>query len=276
MKTRTGITIAVAALPVIAIVVVALGLLNSPTRPDLARDLIGRWACTETNRVGGPLSLSEVAVVQGEHGPALKFNGSSSRVEVADSPAFAFRAGSDFSVLAWIKPQDAPNSFGVMSIVEKRKVGGITTALGFSLHLEYGALAAQISPAPGFRLTRADILSPPQWILAWKNRKSLAPVNRFISKGPNLCDGSFHQVALTVQRHSKEGGRLYVDGAVVLTFDPTKLGGSLANHEPILIGTHPDKTLQCGFKGEIADVRLYFRALSPEEVRAAENTHTTP
>jgi hypothetical protein len=91
----------------------------------------------------------------------------------------------------------------------------------------------------------------------------------FVAPGPDLRDGQFHHVALTLDRHSTKGGKLYVDGRPVLTFDATTSNGNLANTEPLLIGTHPDTTLHAGFKGLIEDVRLYSRALSPDEIEAA-------
>jgi hypothetical protein len=163
----------------------------------------------------------------------------------------------------------ADNSFGVMSIVEKRKVGGITTARGFSLHLEYGHLSCQLAPEAGLHLTGSDLVSPKRWAPLWKARHALAPVNRFVSSRPDLRDGQFHHVALTVDRHSITGGKLFVDGKVIMTFDPTKLRGSMANAEPLLIGTHPDPTLQCGFKGRLEDVKLYSRSLSAKEIEIA-------
>jgi hypothetical protein len=247
----------------------ALWIRTRPVPPDLKRGLAGHWLTAGSNMVGGKLILTNVTAAPGHLGAALRFDGNSSRAQVSNSPAFDIRAGHDFSVACWIKPEKAETSFGVMSLVEKRKVGGITTALGFSLHLEYGRLATQISPAGRFTLTGADLISPSRWVLAWQNRNALATVNRFISTGPDLGDDAFHQVALTVKRSSKTGGKLYVDGECVLTFDPTKVGGSLVNNEPILIGTHPDKTLQCGYQGLLEDVRLYTRCLTPEEVRLA-------
>jgi hypothetical protein len=91
---------------------------------------------------------------------------------------------------------------------------------------------------------------------------------RFIGKGPDLRDGQFHHVALTLERRSKTGGKLYVDGNLVLVFDPTGQAGTFANTEPLLIGTHPDPTLHCGFKGLIAGVRVSSYALSKEQVQA--------
>ena len=84
----------------------------------------------------------------------------------------------------------------------------------------------------------------------------------------DLRDGRPHHVAMTVARWSKTGGNLYVDGKVVLTFDPTKRAGSLASNAPLLVGNHPDQSLHCSFKGLIEDVRIYARALTGPEVEA--------
>jgi hypothetical protein len=153
-----------------------------------------------------------------------------------------------------------------MSIVEKRRVGGITTALGFSFHLEYGHLSCQLSPYARMHWQVSDFTTPAHVSAAWQRRKALGPVSRFVSPGPGLRDGQFHHIAMTLERDSKTGGNLYVDGKVVLNFDPTQQSGSLINREPILIGNHPDSTLHCGFKGIIGDVRIYSRALSSAEI----------
>ena len=103
----------------------------------------------------------------------------------------------------------------------------------------------------------------------------MAVVWTFRSPGSELRDGRFHHVAVTVQRDSRTGGRLYVDGKVVMTFDPTPLSATLANQEPVLIGTHPDTSLHCPYKGLIEDVRLYSRALSGAEIEAASRSEET-
>jgi len=240
-------------------------------RVDLSRKLVGRWAADGSKNplvAGGPLNLTgAVSRAWARSAIGLSFQGTTGKASVPDSPGLAVRGAQNFSVTAWVQPMPAANnSFGVMSIVEKRKVGGIATARGFSLHLEYGHLSCQLSPAPGLAFTRADIVAPARWIAIWKSRNALAPVNRFVSDGPDLTDGRFHHVALTVNRSSSTGGKLWVDGTVVLTFDPMKLRGTMVNLEPLLIGTHPDTTLQCAFKGKIEDVRFYSRGLSQKEI----------
>ena len=246
----------------------------SRSKIDLTSDLAGRWPLgTNTSGVLAPIQASltgGVSLVSTTLGPAYQFDGQTGRVVVGDAPEFQFRAGQNFSILAWIAPEQAETSFGVMSIVEKRKIGGITSALGYSLHLEYGKLACQLTTAPGFHFKVSDLASPKRLLASWQARKQLQSANRFISQQPDLRDGKLHQVALTLDRDSSTGGKLYVDGKLVLTFDPTKVRGSLVNSEPLMIGTHPDPTLQCAFKGKIGGVRVYRRALSPAEINAAK------
>jgi hypothetical protein len=271
---RTGWMI-IAALAAVAVVFAVSAWLEArdEARVDLSRKLVGRWAAEGSKdplSAGGPSSMTgAVRRVWTRSAIGFSFEGTSGIVSVPDSPELAVRGGQNFSVMAWIQPMRANNSFGVMSIVEKRKVGGIITARGFSLHLENGHLSCQLSPAPGLALTRADILAPARWVALWKGRNALAPANRFVSSGPDLMDGKFHHVALTLNRSSSTGGKLWVDGQVVLTFNPLKLRGTMVNSEPLLIGTHPDTTLQCAFKGQIEDVRFYLRCLSTKEIALA-------
>jgi len=240
---------------------------------DLTSDLAGRWPLgTNITGVMAPLQANltgGVSLVSTEIGPSYRFDGSSGAAVVGDAPEFQFRSGQDFSILAWIQPEISETSFGVMSIVEKRKIGGIATALGYSLHLEYGKIACQITTAPGFHFKFSDLFPPKKLLADWHARKQLQLVSRFVAPQPDLRDGQFHFVALTIERDSMSGGKFYVDGRVVLTFDPTKLRGSLVNSEPLMLGTHPDSSLHCAFKGQIGGVRLYRRALSSAEIEAA-------
>jgi hypothetical protein len=237
---------------------------------DLKRGLVGQWKADANAQVVGSQAVltGGVTTVTVSGGKVYSFDGSRACVMVADSPGLHFGSGQDFSVLAVVEPEQATTAFGVMSIVEKRKVSGITAARGFSLHLEYGYLACQLSPARSW-FKMAYLMSPRTLFASWQARKQPGPVSRFISTTPDLRDGKLHHVALTLQRHSKTGGKLYVDGREVLIFDPRSVAGDLSNTEPVLIGNHPDKTLNCAFKGLIGGVQIYRRALSGEEVAAA-------
>jgi hypothetical protein len=257
----------------ICILCVAVGLvLASCSRTNPSSKLVARWTPSTNAIAVTALTLTPtggVKIVSTPAGSAWSFDGKQAAILVADAPDLHFGAGQNFSVLARIQPQANNNSFGVSSIVDKRQVSGITAALGFSLHLEYGFLACQIAPAPPVRWKFSDFTSPKRIKGAWQRRKSPGPVYRFISTGPLLTDGQSHFVALTLDHRSISGGKLFVDGVVVTTFNPTKIPGNLSNTQPLIIGNHPDTTLQCGFKGLIQQVSLYKRALSPEEIARA-------
>jgi hypothetical protein len=245
-----------------------------PKQVDLNSGLVAAWSAAE--RAGDPVgnctvtSIGAVTVISNGMGRVFSFGDGGGRVLVTNSARLNFQANQDFTITARIQPIRADTPFEVMSIVDKRQVNGISAALGYALHLEDGRLACQLAPRGKWALALADFTSPARIKAAWQRRKMLVPMRfaRFISPGPDLRDGQFHDVALTVQRQLPTGGKLYVDGAVVLTFDPTKHSASLVNPAPLLIGGHADSTLRCGFQGQIGEVRLYERALSPAEVEA--------
>src|ERR1043165_1643059 len=76
------------------------------------------------------------------------------------------------------------------------------TATGYALYLVYGQLGCQISANGVY--------------------------HNFQPSGPDLRDGRFHHVAVSVDRDSPTGGHLYVDGVSIYTFDPTVAQGDLS------------------------------------------------
>jgi len=56
---------------------------------------------------------------------------------------------------------------------------------------------------------------------------------------PSVADGQWHHVAVTVDRDVAIGGRLFVDGQAVMTFDPTPASGDANNTADLLIGRSP-------------------------------------
>jgi Concanavalin A-like lectin/glucanases superfamily len=209
----------------------------------------------------------------------FNFHGVSNRVAVPDTPAFHFGTNQDFSVEAWIRASPSfskmarrvaglwfaypmllkltprrfaawvnahttDNDFGVTPLVDKHHAPTPFQSVGFQLYLDYGRLACQLSEAPMRQLS----------------------FQNFVSPGPNLQDRRWHHVAMAVERSSTNGGRLYVDGCLVLTFDPTRQTGDLSNSEPLRIGNHANPSLRCFYKGVIGDVVLYRRALRADEI----------
>lgn len=171
--------------------------------------------------------------------------GHRSGIYVPDSTDLNFGPGMDFSIEAWIRPLDAQTSFGVMDIVDKREAPDLLRAHGYELGVREGKLSFQM----------ADSLKSNY--LDWDR------------VGPDLRDGAWHHVAVTVERASTAGAKLYLDGRVIGTFDPTPAQGDLTTGQPLLIGMHPSYPYYDGnFHGGIDEVSLYKRALSPTEIQA--------
>jgi hypothetical protein len=240
----------------------------------LNRGLVGGWSAADFPAdKGGSLSRAltgSVEIVSERTSKVFSFEGPDGKLVVPNSARLNFRTKQDFSICAWIRPARAETSFGVMSIVDKREVAGIGAALGYSLHLADGRLACQLAPAGRWQWQINDFTSVPRIRSWWQRRNQMVPMifASFVAPGPDLRDGRFHHVALTVQRVSPTGGKLYVDGTVVLVFNPTKQAASLVNRAPLLIGNHQDPSLKCAFVGQVSEVRIYSHALSATGVQS--------
>jgi hypothetical protein len=174
-------------------------------------------------------------------------------VSVANSSSLNFGSNADLSIEAWVKipsalriiyppippyPWQLPIDSG---IVEK-----LSGTAGYSLETTNGLLTFKLGTLVPLSLTNSAT---------------------FISPGPDLRDGLFHHVAVTVDRDATNGGNLYVDGQVVLTFDPTHLQGSLSNTALLTIGGARDSIiLRTPTSSLVDEAAIYNRALTAGEI----------
>jgi len=183
-----------------------------------------------------------------EVGQGFSLNGQPNWILAPDAPQLNFSSNQDFSIEVWIQPLPNPGNWqDIMTVVGKRVAPDTITQLGYEISLQSGVVYFQM----------ADVLAPYSW-------------NNF-SGGPDLRDGKFHHVAVTVQRNSATGGQIYIDGQVVTTFDPTMCPGDLTNPGPLRIGNHPVPGLPCFYNGLIDEVSLYNRALTAGEITGVYN-----
>jgi hypothetical protein len=190
----------------------------------------------------------------GKVSQAFNLNGNSSRIAVNNSPSLNFSNNVNFSIEGWIKalpPPDASRNPPVYPypntpIIEKRTAVNLL-GVGYSFLLNQGRLACWLATnSPNLNSNSAT----------------------FISSGPDLRDGMFHHVAMTLDRSSTTGGKLFVDGNVVLTFDAFSRRGDLSNSGQLFIGA-PTVTLSNSFfYGSIDEMAIYNRALSTNEIQA--------
>ncbi len=182
--------------------------------------------------------------VPSEVGRGIHLEGPRSGISVPDSPDLNFGPDQDFSIEAWIQPLPWQSEFGVMDIVDKRDAPNLTQSHGYAMAVRNGKLC----------FLMADSLEGAH--LNWEQN------------GPDLRDGLWHHVAVSVKRTSATGVNLYVDGQVIASFDPTPARGDLGTRQPLLIGMHQSYPwFQGNFRGGIDEVSLYKRALSPAEIQ---------
>ena len=200
------------------------------------------WSLDETqgptaNDIAGTVNnagtwMNNPLPVPGKVAGALSFNGSNS-VDVPDHSELNFGTG-DMSIDVWLRTVD---SLGTQTILDKR-TGVAPNLTGYSLYLLDGK--------PGLQLADG----------AFTNWTSTA----------FIADGSWHHVAISVDRDNPSGLPFYVDGSLVSTFNPTTRSGSLTNTAPFVMARN---LISPGypFVGTLDEVELFSRALDSLEVR---------
>lgn len=170
-------------------------------------------------------------------GSGFMFNGTNAYLSAPDHSSLNFTAGEDFSFALWLRV-DA-GSPAVQAVLDKRVFAG-GCAQGYFLYLDAGRPVFQMDDPSG--------------------------CSDFASSGPDLRDGTFHFVAITVDRDALGGGRIYVDGTAVLTFEPSQRPGDLSNDSALSFGHYALTGPHYFFTGTMDEIDLYGRALSPSEL----------
>jgi len=165
-------------------------------------------------------------------GGALFLDGSDDFMSVPDDPSLDLGLH-DFSVSFWIQTRQSAGCYP--SIVEKRDAAG---GPGFSVYLADGRPGIQLGTAAGSQ-----------------NFTSTAYV----------ADGGFHSVVVTVDRSSDSGGKIFLDGHGVHTFDPKVIVGSLDSSSDLWVGSTAHSG-PCYLHGTLDEVRIEGRVLSEQEV----------
>jgi hypothetical protein len=234
---------------------------------DFGNDLLARGSCVPPppymvawwtfDEQTGPLAQDHAGfdntgthqaapqVITGKVERALRFNGTTQSVEVQSHPELNVGTG-DFTIDAWVRS----SRLGLQTILDKRD----TPLRGYSLFVFNGRLGFQMSDRPG-----TDVCSTNNATSACTNW--VAPVG-----SKSVTDGQWHHVAAAVDRDNSSGGLLYVDGTIVLVFDPTIRELSLDNGGPLRIATTSLST--SSWQGDIDEVALFKRALGGSEVQS--------
>lgn len=221
----------------------------------------------------GPLAFNLATANDGMHvnGPtpipgvvsrALRFDGIDDYVESPSSivtnfgPASAAPTGSggwstsqgNFSIDAWVRIDPSVPS-GLIMIVADKRSGNPPAIRGYSFFVFNNQIWLQLADggsSGGFSNYPSASLAPSV-----------------------LNDGRWHHIAATVQRNVATGIRFYHNGLLAGTANPLSRLGSLVNNSPLRIGTRTAASPLTGwFDGDIDELKIFNRVLTPVEVRA--------
>jgi len=228
-----------------------LGLRPPPNCTTLTNGLISWWpADGNTGDVMGANHISAFSPAlygTGKVDRAFSFNGTNSRVTVPGSVSLSFGSNAPFSIEMWIRAWPTNSSSTSVILVEQALGSGIIFSYwGYSLSLYQGRLA--------FTMGNGSF-----------------QVFTFVTDGPDLRDGLFHHVAVSVDPDVAAGSRLYVDGQALLSFDSAWWIGNRNIGSPLHFGAPSPGTFNGYFGGLIDEPAIYNRALSAAEILAIRN-----
>jgi concanavalin A-like lectin/glucanase superfamily protein len=168
------------------------------------------------------------------------------RLSVTDHAELDFGTG-DLTIDAWVRTTQN----GVAPIVDKRTGNNPIGPIGYLFFLYNGR--------PGFQLADRMMSSD-----CGAYDPNAACTNYIAPNAFKINDGQWHHVAVTVDRDQSNGGRLFVDGAVVHTFDPRDRALSIDNNTSLVIGR--DRIGDDRFVGGLDEIELFDRALTAAEI----------
>lgn len=167
----------------------------------------------------------------------LFFDGINDYVTIPDASDFDFGT-SDFSIDFWIKTSQ---STGVQSILDKRTSGPYR---GWHVYTYRGNVGLQLADG------------------GYSNYTSAA----------HVADGSWHHVAITVDRSSTSGLKFFLDGSQVgSSFNPTARTGSLSNSSPLRIAAR-SLNLSGFWNGTLDEFGVHWGAMAPATIADLADT----
>jgi hypothetical protein len=168
----------------------------------------------------------------------LSFDGVNDYVQSPHQPWLNMGTG-NFSIDAWIKTSSTP----LQVILDKRQS---TPVRGYSLFLSNGFLGLQLADGAGAGFTN-------------------------YTSTINVANGTWNFIGVTVDRTSLTGIKFYLNGVQAgPAQSPLGRQGLLDNTVPLLIGKRSFSS-PVFFKGEIDELEIFNRVLTPVEIRSLFN-----
>ena len=208
----------------------------APTNEDLKRGLVSLWradgnALDSMHNNDGAIN-GAVAFTDGPSGKAFSFNGG--HIEIPDSPTLRF--SSPFSLSLWMK---VPGYSSYLAAIITKGDHSWRLQRDFSGHSVLFSITG---------VSHSTFNGHPPVDL---------PATKIVD------DGQWHHVAAI---YSGDHQAIYIDGSLDISVPCS--GFPAVDNSPVFIGLNSEGPARA-LNGEVSDVRIYNRALSPAEIKAA-------
>ncbi|MCL1123733.1 LamG-like jellyroll fold domain-containing protein [Shewanella surugensis] len=198
----------------------------------------------ETPQVSLDVSIdNSIRLAQQQADLAFCLDGLDDYIEIEDQDRLDIHK-EDFAIDTWLRTQAMEQRV----IVDKRFEDQEKDVQGYVLYIDEGLLSFQLATGDG----------------SWYCLKPHSSCSLYHSGG-FVADGNWHHVAVSIDRDNPQGMSFYLDGQLISIADPTDRMASLANDNPLRIGSRSSYTTGL-FKGAIGAINLYHRQLSNTEV----------
>ena len=160
-------------------------------------------------------------------------------ITVPSHPSLNFGTG-NFTIDSWVKTNDSLHSFNITQKAYAQLNTNGFYIVGYALFISEGKLKFLMGDGNNILTSHDTSLK--------------------------IADDVWHLVAVTIDRTSNTGGKLYVDGNVVLTFDATAVPNSISNNEDLILFNESNYYDQTG--NQIDELEIFNRELSESEIKS--------
>ncbi len=225
-------------------------IVNQAIQDMSARAKLGFFSRTKPSQQATFETNSQISLHPKEKTRAFCLDGVDDFVEIPHSDELNFDTG-DYAITSWIKT----SSLATNIIIDKRDEKLSGNVRGYNVHIYNGFIGTQMADGNG------------EWYCSLDPK--ISSCTNYLGR-TFIADNQWHFVAISVDRDSPNGLKIYVDGQLDIEFDPRIRANSLSNLQPLRIGSR-SSFVSSLFKGSIGEVSIHQYALSESEVSMLHN-----
>ena len=184
--------------------------------------------------------IGTASYVNGKVDPGLNVNSTTDYISVPDNSSLNFGTG-NLSIDAWVNFEDT-TVWGYIAFKEDISESNFLNSIGYNFGIDSKKLSFHMGSGIPSAVQQTSAL---------------------------IGAGKWYFVAVTVDRTSKTGGKMYINGSLVSTFDPTSVSNSISNTKPLIIASFSQGAPKS--VNRVDEVEIFNRSLTADEITSIFN-----